>query len=332
MSEREPHWWHSNGVPNNVIRKWLSQIKCFVLFLARAFVPTMNDLIQFQFTATNFVSMAAKLSDLAEGMSGASLQVDGQMEEPTQGTKDLWESEEDDSSPSHSQLWSQSQRLPSGCPNTKYCLEIQVTLTEELRAIPPPSHSWMAPLVEDMLQEARTGLIKAVVVGPGRAILFYGRCSLGEGLKVDEVRDAAFLLTGADTWIGKSAYLTADPMTIPEGKRAIAQAVSNNRVKVRELGHPHVNLLAQQPFQFNAQRTSPLKDMSRDCSSDYPKMPCWPSRGQECNRRWRDQRPQSPMFPLPSLDHGFKSDRSSLSTTSSMSSRSDCSDRSRHSR
>ena len=121
-----------------------------------------------------------------------------------------------------------------------------------------------------MLQEARAGLTKAVVIGPGRTILFYGRHSLGEGLKVDEVRDAAFLLTRAGTWVGKSAYLTADPMTIPEGKRAIAQAVSDNRVKARGLGHPHVNLLALQPFQFNAQRVSPPKDGSGDCSFDYP--------------------------------------------------------------
>ena len=162
------------------------------------------------------------------------------MEEPTQGVKDLWESEEEDSSPSHSPLWSPAQRPPSGHPNMKYCLEIQVTLTEELGAIPPPSHSWMAPLVEDMLQEARTRLTKAVVMGPGRAALFSGRCSLGESLKVDESRNATFLLTGAGTWVGKSAYLTANPVTILEGKRAIAQVVSNNRVKVRGPGHPCV--------------------------------------------------------------------------------------------
>ena len=59
-------------------------------------------------------------------------------------------------------------------------------------------------------------------------------------------------------------------MTIPEGKRAIAQAVSDNRVKARGPGHPCVNLPAQQPFQFNAQRVSPPKDVSGDCSSDYP--------------------------------------------------------------
>ena len=127
----------------------------------------------------------------------------------------------------------------------------------------------MAPLVEDMLWEARTGPMEAVVTGPGRAILFYGRHSVGEGLKADKARDTTFLLTGAGTWVGKPPYLTADPMTIQEGKRAIAQAVSDNRVKARGLGHPCVNLLAQQPFQFNTQRALPLKDVSGDCSSDY---------------------------------------------------------------
>ena len=91
-------------------------------------------------------------------------------------------------------------------------------LTEELGAVPPPSHSWTAPLVEDMLHDIRTRLTKAVVIGPGRAVLFYGRCSLGEGLIEDKARDATFLLTRAGMWVGKLAYLTADPMTIQEGQ------------------------------------------------------------------------------------------------------------------
>ena len=45
MSETEPHWWHTNGVWNNVTRKQLPHIKWFILFLARAFAPTMNDCI-----------------------------------------------------------------------------------------------------------------------------------------------------------------------------------------------------------------------------------------------------------------------------------------------
>ena len=215
------------------------------------------------------MSMAAKLSDLADKMPGANLQVDGQMEVPSQGIKDLQGSEEADSSPSCSPSWSPAWRPPSGHPNARYYLEIQVTLTEELGAIPLPSHSWMAPLVEDVLQEARTGRTKAIVIGSGRVVLFYGRHSMGEGLKVDKARDAAFLLAGTGTWVGKATYPTANPMTIQEGKRAIAQAVSDNRVKVRGLGCPHAHLLAQQPFQFNTHRASPLKDESGDCSSGY---------------------------------------------------------------
>ena len=102
--------------------------------------------------------------------------------------------------------------------------------------------------MEDILCDARTGLTEAVVTGPGRVVLFYGRCSMGEGLTADKARDAAFLLTGAGTWVGKLAYLTADHMTIQEGRRAIAQVISDCWVKARGPGCPHVNPLAQQPF------------------------------------------------------------------------------------
>ena len=44
---------------------------------------------------------------------------------------------------------------------------------------------------------------------------------MGEGLKADEARDAAFLLTGAGTWVGRLTYLTANPIMLQEGKRAI---------------------------------------------------------------------------------------------------------------
>ena len=46
------------------------------------------------------MSMAAKSSDLADKMSGAHLRLDGQMIVPTQGVKDLWGPDEEDSSPS----------------------------------------------------------------------------------------------------------------------------------------------------------------------------------------------------------------------------------------
>ena len=103
------------------------------------------------------------------------------------------------SSPSHSPSWSLARRPPCSHPNTKHCLEICVTLTEEIGVVPPPSHSWMAPLVEDMPHDIRTRLTKAVVTGPGIAVLFYGRHSIGEGLTMDEASYATFLLRGIGT-------------------------------------------------------------------------------------------------------------------------------------
>ena len=141
----------------------------------------------------------------------------------------------------------------------RYCLKIHVTITEGLGAVSPPFHSWMAPLVEDMLCDVRTGLTKAVVTGLGRALLFYGRHSLGEVLTLEEARDAAFLLTRAGMWVGKPAYLAADPMKIQEGQQEIAQALTDHQVKVRGPGCPCLNLLTQQPFRFDCTGDSSLK-------------------------------------------------------------------------
>ena len=158
--------------------------------------------------------MATKSSDLVDETSGVNVQMEGHMDVPPQNAKDLWELEASGSSPSCSPSWSLARRPLFSCPNAKHCLEICVTLTEELGAVPPPFHSWTAPLVEDVLYDARTRLTEAVVIGPGRTVLFYGRCSMGEGLTTDEARYATFLLTGAGTWVGKLAYLAADLMTI----------------------------------------------------------------------------------------------------------------------
>ena len=96
-----------------------------------------------------------------------------------------------------------------------------------------------------------------------------GNVQWGRGLMADEARDATFLLTGAGMWVGKLAYLATDPMTIQEGKRAIAQAILDHWVKVRGPRYPHVNPLAQQPFGFNPPRSSPQEDASGDCGSNY---------------------------------------------------------------
>ena len=178
--------------------------------------------------------------------------------------------------------------LPSH-PNTRYCLGIHVTLTEETGVVPPLSHTWTAPLVEDMLHYARTGLTKAVVMGPGRAVLFYGRCSLGEGLSSGKSRDATFVLTGAGTWVGKPAYLAVDPLTIQEGQWEIARAITKCQIKARGPGHPHVNPWTPQPFRFDCLGDSPQKDTPRDANLDHQLSPHQPLRGQNCNQCRRDQ-------------------------------------------
>ena len=65
-------------------------------------------------------------------------------------------------------------------------------------------------------------------------------------------------------WLGKSAYLTAYPMTIQEGQWAIAQAITDCCMRARSPQHPHVNPPAQQPFRFDHLRGSPIKDASGD--------------------------------------------------------------------
>ena len=111
------------------------------------------------------MSMAAKLSDLMDETSEVNLQMEGHVDMPPQSVKDLQELESLDSSPSHLPSWSLAQRPLSSHPNMKHCLEICVTLIEELGAVPPPSYSWMAPIMEDMLHDARTRLTKGVVTG-----------------------------------------------------------------------------------------------------------------------------------------------------------------------
>ena len=55
-------------------------------------------------------------------------------------------------------------------------------------------NAWQAPVVEDMLWDSKSGLTEAVLMGPGQAILFYGRQSLGEGLSLGEECDEMFML------------------------------------------------------------------------------------------------------------------------------------------
>ena len=144
-----------------------------------------------------FMSMATRSSKLDDLKSGINIQTKGHTLRPPS----VWNGPEDLeafwSTPSCSPSWSLAWKPTPDWPETQYCLEIQVTCTEDERATPPPPHVWQVSIVEDMVQDAKAGLTEVVVTGPGWAILFYRWQSLGEGLSLGEAWDTTFTLSGA---------------------------------------------------------------------------------------------------------------------------------------
>ena len=68
--------------------------------------------LEFQFTAIDFVSNAAKTSDRGDNLTEANLQTDSLEERPAQRAVDHHKMEEEDSSPHNSLMWSPVPRLP----------------------------------------------------------------------------------------------------------------------------------------------------------------------------------------------------------------------------
>ena len=148
---------------------------------------------EFQFTATVFMSMATRSSDLDDQMTGISIQTESQTLTPPGGWNGPKDPEVFGSAPSHSPSWSLARKPIPDQPETWYCLEIQVTSNEDGRVTPPPL-AWQAPIVEDMVQDDKAGLTDAAVTSPGWAILFYRWQSLGEELSLGEACDTKFTL------------------------------------------------------------------------------------------------------------------------------------------
>ena len=129
--------------------------------------------------------------------------------------------------------------------------------TEDGKATPPPPHTWQVPIVEDMVHEGRTGLTEAVVTGPGRAVLFYGCHSLGEGLNLGEARDGIFTLSGIIAWVGKQVQISTNPIGLADGRWLITQAITKGHAQPRGPGNPWSIPPASVPFNFHNQDMSP---------------------------------------------------------------------------
>ena len=171
-----------------------------------------------------------------------------------------------------------------------------------------------------MLCHGRTGLTEAVVTDPRKAVLFYGRQSLGESLSLCEVRDTAFTLTRVGTCTGKLAHLAANPFTLPEGWWVITQTITECWIEARGTGHPHSHPMTPQPFRFYCSDESLRTEHIEDAGINHQPSLGRPQRGRVWDWHWRDLRPIWPQLPSPLPDHGFESNRSSMSTALSVSS------------
>ena len=69
---------------------------------------------------------------------------------------------------------------------------------------PPPPHVWEGGLITDILQEAwpEDCITEAMILSPGEAILFFGRCSKNNRLPYHRARDIKFGLGGPLTGLG----------------------------------------------------------------------------------------------------------------------------------
>ena len=201
-----------------------------------------------------FVSMAARLSNLDDFESETKTQTEGHTLTPTCSLNGPEDPYAFGSAPSCFPSWSPARKPAPDWPETWYCLKIQVVSTEDDRAIPPSSHTWQAPIVED---EGRTGLTEAIVTGPGWAVLFYGCHSLGEGLSLGEARDALFTLSGIIAWVGKEAQISTKPISLGDGRQLITQAITEGHIKPREPGCPWSIPPASMPFNFGNHDMSP---------------------------------------------------------------------------
>ena len=128
-----------------------------------------------------------------------------------------------------------------------YCIQVRVMLGDGEGDQPPPPHVWEGGLITNMLQEAcpEDHITKAVVLSPGEAILFFGRCSKNEWLSCHRAIDVEFGLGGPFNWARRSVQIEALRKTVQEGHHAILEAVVERKMRpgqpCRKTRHPNLS-------------------------------------------------------------------------------------------
>ena len=105
----------------------------------------------------------------------------------------------------------------------KYCLEIRITLSDPSVSRLPPKSIWVSPIIAEELKGVRA-LMEAIVLGPGRAVLFYGHRSQGEGLDALEANQEAEHLEQIDHWVNRRARVEAFALSVAARRRAASRA------------------------------------------------------------------------------------------------------------
>ena len=81
--------------------------------------------------------------------------------------------------------------------------------------------------ITDLLQEACPGdrIVKAVVLAPDKAILFFGRCSCREGFPYRNAKDVELSLKGLVNLVRRTAQVEVTTNTVQEGCWAMVDAI-----------------------------------------------------------------------------------------------------------
>ena len=110
-----------------------------------------------------------------------------------------------------------------------YCLQLDVTMVRDPSRPPPPRPSWMVTIIKDMVLTDAPNIKDCVILGPGLAILFFGRHQEPrEGLYLHEAQELAEVMTKTTTWMGQPTHQQVFPITIAEGRRAISMSHAAN--------------------------------------------------------------------------------------------------------
>ena len=102
----------------------------------------------------------------------------------------------------------------------------------------PTFHSWNGSLIANILQEAcpRDCMTEAVVLVPGKPILFFTRGLHNEGLLYRNAQHIEFSLRDPITWAEITAQVEATLHTMQEGCRAMADTIMGKKTKASRTG------------------------------------------------------------------------------------------------